>query len=210
MLGRQAVRAGLRTWRGMTAAEPSRALAARSYATEKPSGEALPSEFKDAWRKVAPNLDLPRFPVSYMKPRPQPPATIPTSVTVNFVLPYKFEIQAREVDMVIVPASTGQLGVLPGHVPTIAELKPGILSIHEGDNVQKYFVSSGFAFAHPNSVLDIVVVEGVSLDQVDPEAVKTGLAEYSEKVNTANTDLEKAEALIGLEVYSSLNSVISG
>lgn len=114
-----------------------------------------------------------------------------------------------QVDMVIVPASTGQLGILPGHVPTIAELKPGILSIHEGDNIQKFFVSSGFAFAHQNSVLDVVVVEGVPMDQLDHEEIKKGLAEYMQKVNTANTDLEKAEAQIGLEVYSSLNAVIA-
>lgn len=31
--------------------------------------------------------------------------------------------------MVIVPASTGQMGILLGHVPTIAELKPGLLSV---------------------------------------------------------------------------------
>lgn len=33
----------------------------------------------------------------------------------------------------ILPPTTGQMGVLPGHVATIAELKPGILSVHEGD-----------------------------------------------------------------------------
>ncbi|GJU87132.1 ALP1-like protein [Tanacetum coccineum] len=33
--------------------------------------------------------------------------------------------------VVIVPATTGQMGILPGHVPTIAELKPCLLSVHE-------------------------------------------------------------------------------
>ena len=53
-----------------------------------------------------------------------------------------------QVDMVIIPATTGQMGVLPGHVATIAELKPGILSVHEGNDVNKYFVSGGVLILH--------------------------------------------------------------
>jgi F-type H+-transporting ATPase subunit delta len=56
------------------------------------------------------------------------------------------------------------MGVLPGHVPTIAELKPGILSVIDGTEVKQYFVSSGFAFVHANSVTDIVAIEAVPLD----------------------------------------------
>jgi F-type H+-transporting ATPase subunit delta len=102
MLGRQAVRAGLRAWRGVAAAEPSRTVtagagASRSYSSEKPTGEALPDEFKHAWKSVAPNLDLPRFPISYMTERPETPTAIPTSLTVNLVLPYKFEIKGKQV-----------------------------------------------------------------------------------------------------------------
>lgn len=69
-----------------------------------------------------------------------------------------------QVDMVIVLVTTGQLGVLPGHVATIAELKPGVLSVHEGNDVTKYYVSSGLVFDHANSYADIIAVEAVPLD----------------------------------------------
>lgn len=113
-----------------------------------------------------------------------------------------------QVDMVIVPATSGQMGVLPGHVPTIAELKPGILSIHDGSDVTQYFVSSGFAFVHANSVADIVAIEAVPLDRLDPEEVRKGVQEYSQKINTAKDDLEKAEAQIGLDVHSALQAAL--
>lgn len=115
-----------------------------------------------------------------------------------------------QVDMVIVPASTGQMGVLPGHVPTIAELKPGVLSVHDGNDTKKYFVSSGFAFIHANSVADIIAVEAVPIDQIDPSLVQKGLAEFSQKLSSATTDLEKAEAQIGVDVHSALNSALTG
>ena len=113
-----------------------------------------------------------------------------------------------QVDSVIIPATSGQMGVLPGHVPAICELKPGVLSITEGSTETKYFVSSGFAFIHPNSVLDLAAIEAVPLDQIDGEEVKKGLALYTSKVATANTDLEKAEAQIGLDVHSALGSAL--
>ena len=112
--------------------------------------------------------------------------------------------------MVIVPATTGQMGVLPGHVATIAELKPGVFSVHEGNDVTKYFVSSGFAFIHANSVADIIAVEAVPIDQIDAGLVQKGLQEFTQKLNSASTDLEKAEAQIGVDVHSALNSALSG
>lgn len=112
--------------------------------------------------------------------------------------------------MVIIPATTGQMGVLPGHVPAIAELKPGVLSVHEGNEVTKYFLSSGFAFIHANSVADIIAVEAVPLDHIDPSLVQKGLAEFTQKLSLAASDLEKAEAQIGVEVHSALNSALTG
>lgn len=112
--------------------------------------------------------------------------------------------------MVIVPATTGQMGVLPGHVATIAELKPGLLSVHEGSDVTKYFVSSGFAFIHANSVADIVAVEAVPLDNIDLSQVQKGLADFTQKLSSASSDLEKAEAQIGVEVHSALNAALTG
>ena len=106
--------------------------------------------------------------------------------------------------MVIVPATSGQMGILPGHVPTIAELKPGVLSVHEGSEVKQYFVSGGFAFVHPNSVADVTVVDASPLDWFDPEEVRKGLVEYTQKSSVANTELEKAEAQIGVQVHSAL------
>lgn len=143
-----------------------------------------------------------------MKPRPPVPGTIPTKLTVNMVLPNSTELDAKEVDMVIVPATTGQMGILPGHVPTIAELKPGILSVHEGTEVKQYFVSGGFAFVHANSVADVVTVDASPLDWFDPEEVKKGLTEYNLKASAATTELEKAEAQIGIQVHSALSSAL--
>ena len=77
----------------------------------------------------------------------------------------------------LVPAVTGDFGVMPGHVPTVAQLRPGVITVHTqlDKDVEKYFVSSGFAFVHADSSADVVAVEAVKLDELDTEAVRAGL-----------------------------------
>ncbi|CAH9095578.1 unnamed protein product [Cuscuta europaea] len=112
--------------------------------------------------------------------------------------------------MVIIPTTTGEVGILPGHVATIAELKPGVMSVHEGNDVMKYFVSSGFAFVHSNSVTDIMALEAVPIEKIDPDIVEKGLAELTQKLSSASTELQKAEAQIGVDVLTALNFAVMG
>ncbi|KAF3972107.1 hypothetical protein ACB098_11G134200 [Castanea mollissima] len=182
----------------------------RPFSTDLPATEAGDSNFIENWKKLIPNIDPPKTPLSFMQPRPPTPSSIPTKLTVNFVLPYASELASKEVDMIIIPATTGQMGVLPGHVATIAELKPGVMSVHEGNDTTKYFVSSGFAFIHANSFADVIAVEAVPLDHIDQSLVQKGLAEFTQKLSSASTDLEKAEAQIGVDVHSALNAALTG
>ncbi|GJS54604.1 ATP synthase subunit delta', mitochondrial-like protein [Tanacetum coccineum] len=103
--------------------------------------------------------------------------------------------ESLSVDMVIVPAIR-QMGILPRHVPTIAELKPCLLSVHEGNDMKKYFISSGFAFVYSTSYVNIFAVEAIPLDRIDPEIVVTNgwnailrqldIAHHAAKVLTLN------------------------
>ena len=50
--------------------------------------------------------------------------------------------------------SEGEYGVGAGHVPYVAQLKPGVLQIlHEEGSAdpEKYFVAGGYALTHPDS-----------------------------------------------------------
>lgn len=111
--------------------------------------------------------------------------------------------------MVVAPGVEGQIGILPGHIASILELKPGLLSIHKDDEVTKYFISSGFAFVHSNSVIEILAVEAVTLEQIDPASVQKGLAEFTQKLSTASIDAEKAKAQIALDVLTALDSSLA-
>jgi F-type H+-transporting ATPase subunit epsilon len=68
---------------------------------------------------------------------------MPTSLEI--VSPEKL-LLSRSVDMVVIPASEGDMGVLGGHSPMIVMLRGGTVSLYDGDQVtDKLFVSGGFA-----------------------------------------------------------------
>ena len=80
-------------------------------------------------------------------------AVAPTKMTLNFCLPHETIYHGAHVAQVIIPGVDGEYGVTVNHVPTVAQLKPGVLQIlHEEGEAEKYFVAGGFALTHDNSV----------------------------------------------------------
>lgn len=73
----------------------------RPFATEVVADTTSGDEaFVEAWKKVVPNIDPPKTPSQYMHPRPPTPSTLPTKLTVNFVLPYASELSKKEVSFI--------------------------------------------------------------------------------------------------------------
>jgi len=63
------------------------------------------------------------------------------------------------------PAETGEMGVLANHVPSIEQLKPGLVEvIEEAGGSKQFFLSGGFAVVQPGSQLSINAVEGYPLE----------------------------------------------
>jgi F-type H+-transporting ATPase subunit epsilon len=59
---------------------------------------------------------------------------------------------AGEVEQVDVPGSEGDFGVLAGHAPLIATLRPGILVIYREGSAVKIVVNGGFAEVGPTGL----------------------------------------------------------
>jgi F-type H+-transporting ATPase subunit epsilon len=70
-------------------------------------------------------------------------------VALEIVSPEKL-LLSRAVDMVVIPASEGDMGVLPGHTPMIVTLRGGTIALYDGDTVtDRMFVAGGFAEVTP-------------------------------------------------------------
>ena len=140
-------------------------------------------------------------------------AGVPDKLAFNFFLPHDTVCQKEAVDLVLMPAVTGDFGVMPGHVPTVAQLRPGVLTVHTelDKSVSKFFVSAGFAFVHPDSTAEVCAVEAVPVADLDPDAVRAGLADHTARLaalQAKGDDLEIAAAQVGVEVYSAMAAAV--
>ncbi|MGD0433415.1 MAG: ATP synthase F1 subunit epsilon [Acetobacteraceae bacterium] len=70
-------------------------------------------------------------------------------INLEIVSPEKL-LLSRDVDMVVIPAFEGDMGVLEGHAPVTVILRGGVVSLYEGDRVtDTLFVDGGFAEVTP-------------------------------------------------------------
>lgn len=92
-------------------------------------------------------------------------------VALEIVSPEKL-LLSRSVDMVVIPASEGDMGVLEGHAPMIVMLRGGLIALYEGDRVtDTLFVAGGFAEVTPErcTVLANEVSPVAELDKAEGE-----------------------------------------
>jgi F-type H+-transporting ATPase subunit epsilon len=66
-------------------------------------------------------------------------------VALEIISPEKL-LLSRPVDMVVIPGTEGDLGILPGHSKLITGLRGGLVDLYENGKItDRYFVSGGFA-----------------------------------------------------------------
>ena len=70
-------------------------------------------------------------------------------VNLEIVSPERL-LLSRPVDMVVIPASEGDMGVLEGHAPMIVMLRGGVIALYEGEQItDQMYVAGGFAEVTP-------------------------------------------------------------
>ncbi|KAK0669475.1 ATP synthase [Cercophora samala] len=127
-------------------------------------------------------------------------------IKLSLSLPHQAVYKSQDVVQVNIPAESGEMGVLANHVPSIEQLKPGVVEIIEESGNKQFFLSGGFAVVQPNSVLSINAVEGFPLEDFSAEAVRNQIAEAQKVASGNGSEQEIAEAKIELEVLETLQA----
>ncbi|KAE9575710.1 hypothetical protein CGMCC3_g8441 [Colletotrichum fructicola] len=134
---------------------------------------------------------------------------VPDKIKLSLSLPHQSIYSSKDVVQVNIPADSGEMGVLANHVPSIEQLKPGLVEVVEESGPSKqFFLSGGFAVVQPNSVLSINATEGYPIEDFSAEAVKSQIAEAQKVANGSGSEQDIAEAKIELEVLESLQAAL--
>jgi F-type H+-transporting ATPase subunit epsilon len=124
-------------------------------------------------------------------------------VSFRLVMPER-ELLATEADMVVVPGSEGDFGVLHGHAPLISTVRPGVLEVLQGNKVeQRFIVVGGIAEVTPERCT-VLADEAMPFEQVTAEQLAQREKDAEEELSDATTDAEKAVAQKNLAVAKDL------
>ena len=112
-----------------------------------------------------------------------------------------------EVDQVDVPGFEGDFGVLAGHAPIVAAMRPGILTVHTGEEKQKIIVLGGLAEMSEKG-LTILADVAQSLEELDRAMLAEAIAEMEAKLAEKEGN-ELDLALYRLDQYKNVQQQVS-
>src|SRR5580692_12300316 len=120
---------------------------------------------------------------------------MPTNLEI--VSPEKL-LLSRDVDMVVIPASEGDMGVLEGHAPMMVTLRGGVVSLYEGDRIiESLFVAGGFAEVTPEGCT-VLAGEAMPVDALDRAEAERRLRD-AEAAHAEAEELGQVEEELALE-----------
>ena len=112
---------------------------------------------------------------------------------------------SKEVDMVVVPGRDGDIGVLAGHSPVIASIKPGVVRVYDGkgDLQDRYFVTGGFIEV-TNERCTVLATEIYDYKSQDKERIKKRQEAAQKAHKAAQDEADRIAAEAELEISQAL------
>jgi F-type H+-transporting ATPase subunit epsilon len=111
-------------------------------------------------------------------------------------------IFSGDAKFVALPGESGELGILPGHIPLITRIKPGAVRIEKAEGGEEFvFVAGGILEVQPNhiTVLSDTAIRGKDLDEAKATDARK---EAEEAVKNAKSDIDLAKATSELAVMA--------
>ena len=118
---------------------------------------------------------------------------IDMALTVRVIAPDK-TVWDAEAEEVILPSTTGQLGILAGHAPILSALDTGVLRVREGKDWTAIALNGGFAEVEQDEVT--ILVNGAERgDAIDLSAAEKEFSEAQSKMEAAEAGDDKSDKL---------------
>lgn len=110
-------------------------------------------------------------------------------LTVRVIAPDK-TVWDSEAEEVILPSTTGQLGLLAGHAPLLTALETGVMRVREDKDWVPIALMGGFAEVEQDEVT--ILVNGAERgDSIDLDAAKAAFSEAESGLSEAQSGDDK-------------------
>lgn len=96
-----------------------------------------------------------------------------------------------EVQMVVIPGISGEIGVLVNHAPLATSLKSGLVKIYGDTGLEKQiFVNEGFALIS-QSMLEVIAEEAIFVEELDASKVDAYIENIRQEMDLAKSEEDK-------------------
>ena len=115
---------------------------------------------------------------------------------------------SEEAEMVTLPGTEGDLGVLSGHEPLITTLRPGVIDVKGGTlGDQRFFVLGGFAEINPERVT-VLAEEALPIAELDAAALDQRISDTKEDLLLAKDDASRGRITETLDSLNQLRAAL--
>ena len=114
-----------------------------------------------------------------------------------------------EVEQVDVPGLEGDFGVLAGHAPLVAMLRPGILTVIDGGTRQRIVVFGGFAEVSPGG-MTVLADNAVAPEDLDTAKLAEVIKDTEEDAADTKDDAVRDRLRRKVEQLRAVQAVAAG
>ena len=115
---------------------------------------------------------------------------------------------SEEAEMVTIPGTEGDMGIMPGHMALISTLRPGVIAVSGGpEGDQRFYVAGGFAEVTATK-LTVLAEESVPMAELNAAALDQRIKNSEEDLSLAKSDVERAKAQESLDYLKGLRSAL--
>jgi F-type H+-transporting ATPase subunit epsilon len=107
-------------------------------------------------------------------------------------------VYEADVEMVSAKAQSGELGILPGHIPMVAPLNIGAVRLKKGGNTELVAVSGGFLEVRPDRVT-ILAQAAEKAEDIDVLRAKAAKERAEKRLQSKQDDIDFKRAELALK-----------
>jgi F-type H+-transporting ATPase subunit epsilon len=123
-------------------------------------------------------------------------------LTLEIVTP-EARVYSESVDTVVIPTVEGEIGILPGHIPLVAQVGAGELRATKGGVTQLLVVGGGFAQVTGEKV-SILAERAIEENKIDENTVADAMKRAEEALRTKDSlgaaEIERLEGVVRFSV----------
>lgn len=113
------------------------------------------------------------------------------ALTLEIVTP-EGRVLEKPADTVVLTTATGEIGILPGHIPLATMLEAGSLRVGSGVTAESLIIGRGFALVE-NDRVSVLTDSAINEEQIDEKAAEEAMARAQKALAEKTDDLDPAE-----------------